>query len=116
MSKAIYKKTALGTLVAIIGALVIIAGILLLFDEKFIFGALVIALGFSSRFLTREINERKAVQRLQKTLREQCLEQQMATSFEVAAEAYRRVPCKKTLDYIATINPHAAETIRKTVK
>lgn len=74
-----------------------------------------ILLGAGLCIAASSISDNKQYKQFIKTLKAQGLETQMATSIPICFQVYNTLPGKKTLNYIASLNPQAAAQIQTSI-
>lgn len=112
-----YRNSFLASLVSIFGcAMVMVAIAALIQGEMPVYGAIPLAAaGGVVAYLGRKISENKAFKKWKKQLEAQGIDQRVRGSLQDAVTVYNANPGKKTLSYIQTLNPVAADQIRQMV-
>lgn len=107
----IYTNSVLANIVNILGYLFVFTGVAGLFEGVILGGILMIGVGLALMFWASNISENKKFTNWKKSVQAKGLEPKIRSSNQVAVQVYNAYPCDKTLKYIQTLNPAAAQMI-----
>ena len=110
---SIYKNSVGATAVSILGYGLLMMGVMLAVSEDLISGIVMAVLGILLELWAPTISRNKQFKKWIKQLREKGVEAEIRSDINAAIRVYNSNPCKKTLAYIGTLNPAAAENITK---
>ena len=108
----VYKKSALATVLSILGVIMFIVAIRFLYAGEWSGVIVFFPVGLLFTFLAAYTNDVKMFSLWLKAVREKGLEQQIIESAQVAVSAYNACPSKRTLKYIRGLNPQHADYIQ----
>ncbi len=119
-----YPGCVLATILSFIGGIFCLLAVLALLmgilDGSFLDGVLLAALFFGAgilmQFLARQLAEARHHARLRKTLKENGTQAQIVASQAAAEAVYNAYPNRRTLNYIQSLNPAAAASIRAKIQ
>lgn len=109
----IYKNSFLASICSMLGYGIAVCGILVAIGENVIAGIVMIAWGMALSFLASSISERKKFSEWKKQIKKGGYTSVIQNSIQGAIQVYNTYPCKKSLEYIRTLNPQAAELIEQ---
>ena len=110
---AIYKNSVGATVASIFGYGFLMIGIMLAVSTELIQGIVMAAAGLLLEIWAPSISRNKQFKKWVKQLREKGVEAEISSNINAAIRVYNSNPCKKTLEYIGSLNPAAAENITK---
>ena len=111
----IYKNSVLATLVGIFGYIFIIAGLALAFTEEILGGIILALIGVGFSIWAPAISRNKQFKTWKKRIEEGGLVPALPSSTQTAIQIYNPFPNKKTLEYIRSLNPSAAQQISELI-
>ena len=109
----IYKNSFLASICSMCGYGIAVSGILVAIGENVIAGILMITWGVALSFLASVISERKKFSEWKKQVKKGGYTSVIQNNIQGAIQVYNTYPCKKSLEYIRTLNPQAAELIEQ---
>lgn len=107
----IYKNSFLASALSILGYVFLATGIIAAFNGEIIGGIFVVAISIAMMFGAKSISENKQFKAWKKQVEEKGYVPGIRSSVSTAIQVYNTFPCTKTLEYIRTLNPAAAENI-----
>lgn len=107
-----YKEAKSGMVFYWLGNLFFISGIGNVTGRHLVFGIFTIALAFLFEAIAEDEVEKELMRRWMRNINEESIR---SSTFE-AVQAYNLNPCKRSVDYIRTLNPEAAAYIRQNAK
>lgn len=107
----IYKNSFLASSCSILGYIIVIGGVVTAISEDIIGGIILIISGFVLMFLAKNISENKQFKKWKKQINRKGDISVIENSIQGAIQVFNTYPCKKSLEYIRTLNPQAAEFI-----
>ena len=107
-----YKNSFLASVVAILGSLLGIIGVLY-FEESVILAIVLIAAGIALIALGSKISHDKSFKVWWKQVIDAGLEPRIAEDAKIALEIYKKNPQPRTLKKILSLNPSAALTLNE---
>lgn len=108
----IYKNSILASLCNVFGTIFSISGIIVLISEDFMEGITLTIWGLLHIWWAASISKKKQFKQFVKFLQQNDIDSQMITSSNLCFEIYNKMPDKRTLKYIASLNPQAASQIQ----
>jgi len=107
----IYKNSILATILSFLSYFVMLAGVMMLFEREFLGFVVLFALGIGISALGSAVSEWKRFHSFKKQLKKKGLIPQIQASTQLALQVYDAYPAKKTVAYIRTLNPAAAQIL-----
>ena len=107
----IYKNSFLATLVSICGYIGVVCGVMVMFEGDIAAGILMLAVGIGLAVWASKISQNKQFKTWKKQVEVKGLVPGVQSSVQTAIQVYNTNPSTKTLNYIRTLNPAAAENI-----
>ena len=111
----VYRKSILATLISIVSALTLAYGVVMVVSSVYLTGIILIVVSvglfFAGLFLGKTITEAKVFRKWKKQIKAEGLEEKIKIDTVFALKVYNMNPDKRTLNYIKSLNPEAAEYI-----
>lgn len=107
----IYKNSFLASALSILGYIFLVTGIIAAFNGEVVGGIFVVILSIAMMFAAKAISDNKQFKAWKKQVEEKGYVPKIQSSVEVAIQVYNTYPGTKTLAYIRTLNPAAADNI-----
>ena len=107
----IYKNSILATLLSFVSYFCMLGGIMMLFDGEFLGFVVLFALGIGIGAVGSALSEWKRFRSFRKQLEKKGLIPQIQASTQLALQVYDAYPAPKTVEYIRTLNPAAAQIL-----
>ena len=107
----IYKNSILASICSIFGYFLVMGGILAAFSGEILAGIIIALLGFGMAALAAAISENKRFKTWKKQVESKGYVPAIQANVQTAIQVYNTYPSTKTLEYIRTLNPRAAQMI-----
>ncbi len=107
----IYKNSIMANVCSLFGSVFMFAGIGVLFSGEILGGIVAIAGGVGLNIWGSNISANKQFKKWKKQVESKGLTSAIASSDHTAITVYNTYPCKKSLEYIRSLNPRAAQEI-----
>lgn len=107
----IYKNSIIATILSFISYFAMLGGIMMLFDGEFLAFVVLFALGMLIAGIGSAVSEWKRFHSFKKQLQKKGLIPMIQTNTQLALQVYDAYPAKKTVEYIRTLNPAAAQIL-----
>jgi len=107
----VYTNSILASLCSILGYALALIGLIGAFSGGIAAGIILIVLGFGLSFLASAISKNKQFKQWKKQIERNGLVSVIQNNVTVAIQIYNNFPCKKSLEYIRSLNPLAADII-----
>lgn len=108
----LYKNSILASIISILGYICCMFGIVMMIQEKeFVAGILLILIGFGFICWAAQISENKRFKQWKKKISTPDVIAAIQNDIAFAVKVYNAYPSKKTLAYIRSLNPGAADRI-----